>query len=83
MFGVLGPPLASCFLFACRATKIAATWEGIKAAEILEKEGIRCNLTLIFSLAQAIACAEIGNVTLISPFVGRIMDWYKKVREIG
>jgi len=57
--------------------KIAATWEGIKAAEILEKEGITCNLTLIFSLAQAIACAEAG-VTLISPFVGRIMDWYKK-----
>lgn len=57
--------------------KIAATWEGIKAAEILEKEGITCNLTLIFSIAQAIACAEAG-VTLISPFVGRIMDWYKK-----
>jgi len=57
--------------------KIAATWEGIKAAEILEKEGITCNLTLIFSIAQAIACAE-GGATLISPFVGRIMDWYKK-----
>jgi transaldolase len=57
--------------------KIAATWEGIKAAEVLEKEGITCNLTLIFSLAQAIACAEAG-CTLISPFVGRIMDWYKK-----
>jgi len=57
--------------------KIAATWEGIKAAEILEKEGITCNLTLIFSIAQAIACAEAG-CTLISPFVGRIMDWYKK-----
>lgn len=57
--------------------KIAATWEGIKAAEILEKEGIACNLTLIFSKAQAIACAE-ANCTLISPFVGRIMDWYKK-----
>mmetsp|Transcript_9248 Transcript_9248/g.22045 ORF Transcript_9248/g.22045 Transcript_9248/m.22045 type:complete len:315 (-) Transcript_9248:223-1167(-) len=57
--------------------KIAATWEGIKAAEVLEKEGITCNLTLIFSIAQAIACAEAG-VTLISPFVGRIMDWYKK-----
>jgi len=57
--------------------KIAATWEGIKAAEILEKEGISCNLTLIFSKAQAIACAEAG-CTLISPFVGRIMDWYKK-----
>lgn len=57
--------------------KIAATWEGIKAAEILEKEGITCNLTLIFSIAQAIACAEAG-ITLISPFVGRIMDWHKK-----
>jgi transaldolase len=57
--------------------KIAATWEGIKAAEILEKEGITCNLTLIFSIAQAIACAEAG-ATLISPFVGRIMDWHKK-----
>lgn len=57
--------------------KIAATWEGIKAAEILEKDGITCNLTLIFSLAQAIACADV-NCTLISPFVGRIMDWYKK-----
>jgi len=57
--------------------KIAATWEGVKAAEILEKEGITCNLTLIFSIAQAIACAEAG-ATLISPFVGRIMDWYKK-----
>jgi transaldolase len=52
-------------------------WEGIKAAEILEKEGITCNLTLIFSQAQAIACAEAG-CTLISPFVGRIMDWHKK-----
>jgi len=57
--------------------KIAATWEGIKAAEILEKEGITCNLTLVFSITQAIACAEAG-VTLISPFVGRIMDWHKK-----
>ena len=57
--------------------KIAATWEGIKAAEVLEKEGITCNLTLIFSKAQAIACAEAG-CTLISPFVGRIMDWHKK-----
>lgn len=56
--------------------KIAATWEGIKAAEILEKEGITCNMTLIFSMAQAIACAEAG-ATLISPFVGRIMDWHK------
>jgi len=58
--------------------KIAATWEGIEAAKVLEKEdGITCNLTLIFSLAQAIACAEAG-ATLISPFVGRIMDWHKK-----
>ncbi len=57
--------------------KIAATWEGIRAAEILEKEGIRCNLTLLFSFSQAVACAEAG-VYLISPFVGRILDWYKK-----
>ena len=57
--------------------KIASTWEGIKAAEILEQEGIHCNLTLLFSLCQAIACAEAG-VQLISPFVGRIYDWYKK-----
>ncbi|MDN2664294.1 transaldolase [Psychromonas sp. 14N.309.X.WAT.B.A12] len=57
--------------------KLAATWEGIKAAEILEKEGINCNLTLLFSFAQAQACAE-ANVYLISPFVGRILDWYKK-----
>ncbi len=56
--------------------KIASTWEGIKAAEILEKEGIHCNLTLLFGFAQAVACAE-ANVTLISPFVGRILDWYK------
>lgn len=56
--------------------KIAATWEGIKAAEILEKDGIHCNLTLLFSLIQAVACAE-ANVRLISPFVGRIYDWYK------
>ncbi|HZU45491.1 MAG TPA: transaldolase, partial [Terriglobales bacterium] len=59
--------------------KIASTWEGIRAAEILEKEGIHCNLTLLFSFAQAVACAEAG-VTLISPFVGRIYDWYKKER---
>lgn len=57
--------------------KIASTWEGIKAAEVLEKEGIHCNLTLLFGLHQAIACAE-SNITLISPFVGRILDWYKK-----
>lgn len=57
--------------------KIAATWEGMRAAEVLEKEGIHCNLTLLFSFAQAVAAAEAG-VTLISPFVGRILDWYKK-----
>ncbi|AUX20846.1 transaldolase [Sorangium cellulosum] len=57
--------------------KIASTWEGIRAAEVLEKEGIRCNLTLLFGVHQAIACAEAG-VTLISPFVGRILDWYLK-----
>jgi len=56
--------------------KVASTWEGIKAAEILEREGINCNLTLMFCFAQARACAEAG-ITLISPFVGRIMDWYK------
>lgn len=61
--------------------KIAATWEGIKAAEVLEKEGITCNLTLIFQLAQAIACAEAG-CTLISPFVGRIMDWHKADQKV-
>jgi len=57
--------------------KIASTWEGIKAAEVLEQEGIHCNLTLLFGLHQAIASAE-AKVTLISPFVGRILDWYKK-----
>ena len=57
--------------------KIASTWEGIKAAEMLEKEGIHCNLTLLFGLHQAVAAAE-ASVTLISPFVGRILDWYKK-----
>ncbi|MBR7780348.1 transaldolase [Undibacterium rugosum] len=56
--------------------KIASTWEGIRAAEILEKEGIRCNMTLLFCLAQAVACAEAG-AQLISPFVGRIYDWFK------
>lgn len=56
--------------------KIASTWEGIKAAEYLEKQGIHCNLTLLFSFAQAVACAE-AKVQLISPFVGRILDWYK------
>jgi len=59
--------------------KIASTWEGIRAAEQLEREGIHCNLTLLFSFAQAVACAEAG-VTLISPFVGRITDWHKKER---
>ncbi|VYT71872.1 transaldolase [Metakosakonia massiliensis] len=62
--------------------KIAATWEGIRAAEILEKAGINCNLTLIFSFAQARACAE-ANVFLISPFVGRIYDWYQKVNPLS
>ncbi len=62
--------------------KVASTWEGIKAAEILEKEGIHCNLTLLFSQAQAIACAEAG-VRLISPFVGRILDWHKKDRGVS
>jgi len=57
--------------------KIASTWKGIKAAEKLEKEGIHCNLTLLFGMHQAIACADAG-VTLVSPFVGRILDWYKK-----
>lgn len=58
--------------------KIASTWEGIRAAEVLKAEGIRCNMTLLFSLPQAIACAEAG-AQLVSPFVGRIYDWYKKV----
>ncbi len=57
--------------------KIASTWEGIEAAKILEKEDIKCNMTLLFSFAQAVACAQ-AKVTLISPFVGRILDWYKK-----
>ena len=57
--------------------KIASTWEGIRAAEVLQKEGIRCNMTLMFSLPQAVACAE-AKVQLMSPFVGRIYDWYKK-----
>ena len=57
--------------------KIASTWEGIRAAEVLEKEGIRCNMTLLFALPQAIACAQ-AEVQLISPFVGRICDWYRK-----
>ena len=57
--------------------KIASTWEGIRAAEVLQREGVDCNLTLLFSKAQAIACAE-AKVFLISPFVGRILDWYKK-----
>ncbi len=61
--------------------KIASTWEGIRAAERLERDGIHCNLTLLFSFAQAVACAEAG-VTLISPFVGRIYDWYRKARGV-
>lgn len=60
--------------------KIAATWEGIKAAEHLEKQGIHCNLTLMFSIAQAVACAE-SQISLISPFVGRILDWHKNNSE--
>ena len=62
--------------------KAASTWEGINAAEMLENEGIHCNLTLLFSFAQAVRCAE-ANVTLISPFVGRILDWYKKDRGVS
>jgi transaldolase len=61
--------------------KLASTWEGIRAAEKLEKERIHCNMTLLFSFAQAVACAEAG-VTLISPFVGRIYDWYKQARKV-
>src|SRR3954467_6479656 len=61
--------------------KLAATWEGIQAAERLEREGIRCNMTLLFSFAQALACADAG-VTLISPFVGRIYDWHKQARKV-
>ncbi|MEO1273625.1 MAG: transaldolase, partial [Myxococcota bacterium] len=61
--------------------KIASTWEGIEAARILEEEGIHCNMTLLFGLHQAVACAE-AKVTLISPFVGRIYDWYKKERGV-
>jgi transaldolase len=62
--------------------KIASTWEGIRAAEVLEREGIHCNLTLLFGFAQAVACAEAG-VTLISPFVGRIYDYWKKERGLA
>ena len=62
--------------------KIASTWEGIRAAERLEHEGIHCNLTLLFGFGQAVACAEAG-VTLISPFVGRILDWYKKSQGVA
>ncbi|MDM1756518.1 MULTISPECIES: transaldolase [Acinetobacter] len=61
--------------------KIASTWEGIQAAKVLEAEGIHCNLTLLFGLHQAKACAD-ANVTLISPFVGRILDWYKKAENV-
>jgi transaldolase len=62
--------------------KIAATWEGICAAKILEGEGIRCNLTLIFSMVQAISCAE-ADVSLISPFVGRILDWHREKTHLN
>src|SRR5258705_10750333 len=61
--------------------KLSSTWEGIRAAAQLEKEGIHCNMTLLFSFAQAVACADAG-VTLISPFVGRIYDWYKSARKV-
>lgn len=61
--------------------KLASTWEGVLAAHKLEKEGIHCNMTLLFSLAQAVACAE-AHATLISPFVGRILDWYKKAEGV-
>ena len=61
--------------------KVASTWEGVRAAERLEREGIHCNLTLLFSFAQAVACADAG-VTLISPFVGRIYDWHKAARKV-
>ncbi|HWM42133.1 MAG TPA: transaldolase [Burkholderiales bacterium] len=61
--------------------KLASTWEGIKAAGELEREGIHCNMTLLFSFAQAVACAEAG-VTLISPFVGRIYDWYRQQKKV-
>jgi transaldolase len=61
--------------------KLASTWEGIRAAETLEREGIHCNMTLLFSFAQAVACADAG-VTLISPFVGRIYDWYRQQRKV-
>lgn len=61
--------------------KIASTWEGIQAAKVLEEEGIRCNLTLLFNFAQAVACAQ-SDVFLISPFVGRILDWYKKAEGV-
>ena len=61
--------------------KLASTWEGIRAAERLEREGIHCNMTLLFSFAQAVACADAG-VTLISPFVGRIYDWHKAARKV-
>jgi transaldolase len=62
--------------------KIASTWEGIRAAERLERQGIHCNLTLLFGFAQAVACADAG-VTLISPFVGRILDWYKQAENVA
>jgi transaldolase len=61
--------------------KLASSWEGIRAAERLEREGIHCNMTLLFSFAQAVACADAG-VTLISPFVGRIYDWHKAARKV-
>jgi len=74
MYDELGVPKSRILI------KIASTYEGIRAGEILEKEGIHCNLTLLFSLVQAAACAE-AHITLISPFVGRILDWYKAKTE--
>ncbi|HXF28748.1 MAG TPA: transaldolase [Chlamydiales bacterium] len=62
--------------------KLASTWEGVRAAEILEMEGIHCNMTLLFCLPQAVACAE-AHATLVSPFVGRILDWYKKAENVA
>lgn len=74
LYDVLGVPRERILI------KIASTWEGIRAARVLEQEGIRCNLTLLFSFEQAQACADAG-ATLISPFVGRILDWYKAAKK--
>ena len=78
--------LASCFSQASFSTlavrQVAGTWEGIQAAKALEAEGIRTNVTLVFSMAQAVAAAQ-GNCTLISPFVGRMLDWHTKAGSVG